>query len=349
MPKTAQVQALRAARRGEGGPGPKTEQDQAGGVNCTARKPPPPASPRRRRGRRRAAAPAARRSPRLGRPRQLPPPQPRVSRPPPCSCPECCHVVLTGVTWPRPASGVPAHATGCRWGFCLYPRLCRGTAVRNPCEAPACDPGLRSDRPAAVLSGSEAPGTGLHPRLRPAAASGRGPFPARAAPPHVRPVRRRGPYGCVTRTASMPTRGELPGVRRPGGAGESRAVPRSSGGSRSRGAGPGPVPRRRARRRRRRPARRTPGTGGSSINRHGRAASSPGGAKARTPRSSSSVKTNTPKGRCPASRPETRRGQDRSSSPSSGPAPGSTARTAGQATHPPRTTGPGSSRRAGPG
>lgn len=53
----------------------------------------------------------------------------------------CCHVVLTGVTWPRPASGAPAHATGCRWGFCLYPRLCRGTAVRNPCEAPACDSG----------------------------------------------------------------------------------------------------------------------------------------------------------------------------------------------------------------
>lgn len=77
--------APRAARRGKGDPGPKTEQDQTGGVNCTARKPPPPASPRRRRGRRRAAAPAARRSPRLGRPR--PPPQPRVSRPPPCSCP----------------------------------------------------------------------------------------------------------------------------------------------------------------------------------------------------------------------------------------------------------------------
>jgi hypothetical protein len=114
-------------------------------------------------------------------------------------------------------------------------------------------------------------------------------------------------------------------------------VPRSSGGSRSRGAGQGPVPRRRARRGRR--ARRTPSTVGSSINRHGRAASSPGGAKAHTQRSSSSVKTNTPKGRCPASRPETRRGQDRSS----GPAPGSTARTAGQAAaHPPRTTGPGS-------
>lgn len=80
MPKTAQVQALRAARRAEGGLAPKTEQDQAGGVNCTARK------PRRRRGRRRAAAPAARRSPRLAPPRR-PPPQPRVSRPPPCSCP----------------------------------------------------------------------------------------------------------------------------------------------------------------------------------------------------------------------------------------------------------------------
>lgn len=26
----------------------------------------------------------------------------------------CCHVVLTGVTWPRPASGAPAHAAGCR-------------------------------------------------------------------------------------------------------------------------------------------------------------------------------------------------------------------------------------------